>query len=178
MLIEKIFKKILGMYIFFSKGGVAFARHCGVKVGDGCRIYTSSWGSEPFLITIGNKVTITSGVKILTHDGSTWLIHNEKGQRFQNYDTVNIGNNVFIGVNSIIMPGIKIGDNVIIGAGSVVTKNFPDGSIVAGNPAKVIGDFSDYEKKVKSNFVNDCELTNCSSYKERVYLALKLKKEK
>ncbi len=85
--------------------------------------------TNPRGIYIGKKSVITTGAVILTHNyvmgNGTFL------------DTI-IGNNVFIGANAIIMPGVRIGNNVIIGAGSVVTKNIEDFSIVAGNPAKLI----------------------------------------
>ena len=55
------------------------------------------------------------------------------------YDTIEIGNNVFIGRNAVVLAGLKIGDNSLIAAQSVVTKNVPKDAIVAGNPARVIG---------------------------------------
>lgn len=54
------------------------------------------------------------------------------------YKTVKIGNDVWIGMNACILPGVQIGNGAIIGAGSVVTKDVPDYAIVAGNPARVI----------------------------------------
>lgn len=164
------------VFYFYSKGSVAYAKMKGVKIGDNCRIYTKSWGSEPFLITIGNKVTITSGVKILTHDGSTWLIRDSEGNRYQHYAPVTIGNNVFIGVNTIIMPGITIGSNVIIGAGSVVTKDIPDNSVAVGNPARVISSFFTLEEKVKNNYINNSKIKNIRDYKEKVYQAIEMEK--
>ncbi|WP_273543289.1 acyltransferase [Vreelandella profundi] len=172
MLLFKLFKKVIGLYILHFRGGVAYAHHCGVQTGTGCRIYSTAWGSEPFLISIGDRVTITSGVKILTHDGSTWLIHNEMGKRYQHYSPVTIGSDVFIGVNAILLPGVNIGDKVIIGSGSVVTKDVPSGTIVAGNPARFIGSFIDYENKVINSFVNDSELEHCLPYEEKVFLAI------
>ena len=136
------FYKLYLLFIARIKGGVWLARKLGVSVGDNCRIYTHNFGSEPFLISIGNKVTITSGVRILTHDGATWLVENRDGARYQRYGRVSIGNNVFIGINSIIMPDIEIDDNVVIGAGSVVTKSIPSNSVYAGNPAKYICSFN------------------------------------
>lgn len=61
---------------------------------------------------------------------------------------ITIGNNVFIGANSTILYDVTIGDNVIIGAGSLVNKDIPSGVVAAGIPAKVIGNFNDYRKKL------------------------------
>lgn len=149
------------------KSNIDFLRHKGVAVGANCRIYTRNFGSEPWLVSIGNKVTITSGCKLITHDGSTWLIGDEKGRRYL-YRRVIIGNNVFIGTNSIILPGVNIKDNVIIAAGSVVTKSIPSGKIVGGNPAKIIGNFTDYKDKVLSNYISDDDLNYKLSKKERI----------
>ena len=66
------------------------------------------------------------------------------------FGKVEIKNNVYVGNNALIMPGVVIGNNVIVAAGSVVTKSIPDNSIVGGNPAKIIGVFEDFERKMKS----------------------------
>jgi acetyltransferase-like isoleucine patch superfamily enzyme len=150
-----------------TKSGVEYARYKGVKVGDNCRVYTTSFGSEPWMISIGNKVTVTSGVVLLTHDGSTWLMNDEKGRRYL-YRRVEIGNNVFIGVNSIIMPGVKIDDNVIVAAGSVVTKSVPSGVIIGGNPAKIIGNYDQYRKEVIKNYVSDEDMDRSLNYQDRI----------
>ena len=158
----------LGSYvILYFKGKIAYARHLGVKIGDNCRIYTIHFGSEPFLISIGNNVTVTSGVKFITHDGSTWLMRDQKGRRFY-YAPIAIKNNVFIGVNSIIMPGVKIEDRVIIAAGSVVTKSIPSGVIVAGVPAKIIGKYDDIERRMLESYVSEEDINKTISYEERV----------
>ncbi|MEX0290791.1 MAG: acyltransferase [Flavobacteriaceae bacterium] len=151
--------------------GVRYARRVGVEVGEGCRILTSSFGSDPWLISIGNNVTITSGVKLLTHDVATWLIRDDKGRRYS-FKRIKIGNNVFIGVNAIIMPGVVIEDNVIVAAGSVVTKSIPAGSIVGGNPAKIIGDYHDYEQKALEHFVSDQEMDKTKDLRSRTIEAL------
>jgi|TARA_E500000318_G_scaffold112049_1_gene133640 acetyltransferase-like isoleucine patch superfamily enzyme len=147
--------------------GPEYARSLGVQVGADCRILTTNFGSEPWLIRIGNKVTITSGVKLLTHDGAAWLVEDEKGRR-EHFARVEIGNNVFIGVNSIIMPGVKIEDYVIVAAGSVVTKSVPSGSIVGGNPAKIIGSFENYKQKALDTFVSKSEMDFSLHFKERI----------
>lgn len=168
--------QIYDLVSFYTKGSIKYARDKGVSIGNDCRIYTKNWGSEPFLITIGNKVAIASGVKILTHDGSTWLIRDSEGNRYQHYAPVTIGNNVFVGVNTIIMPGVTIGSNVIIGAGSVVTKNIPDNSVAVGNPARVISSFFTLEEKVKNNYINNSKIKNIRDYKEKVYQAIEMEK--
>lgn len=166
--------RIAKKFFFLTfKGNVSYARSLGVEVGQGCRIYIASFGSEPFLIKIGSRVTITSGVQILTHDGSAWLFH-EFGKRFYKYAPVTIGDDVFIGVNTIIMPGVSIGSRVIVGAGSVVTRDIPDDTVVAGNPARVITSFSSFEHKVRNNFVNEAELEGIKGYRARILRSLEL----
>lgn len=101
------------------------------------------------MIEVGEETIISSSVQILVHDYSIAtairtvrpvktgaLPHFLKG--------VKIGNNVFIGMRTIILPGTTIGDNTIIGAGSVVKGNIPSGVIVAGNPARVIKNIDEY----------------------------------
>lgn len=105
---------------------------------DGCIIdYSHCW-----LITIGDNVTLAPRVHILAHDASTKMFLN-----YAKIGLVEIGNNVFIGAGSIILPNVKIGNNVIIGAGSVVTTDIPENSLAVGNPAKVIGTTSEYIEK-------------------------------
>lgn len=96
-----------------------------------------------FLITIGDNVTMSIRVTVLAHDASTKSVcgYTKIGQ-------VKIGNNVFIGANTTILPGVTIGDNVIIGAGSIVTHDIPSRSVVAGVPAKVVHTISEYKENV------------------------------
>jgi maltose O-acetyltransferase len=96
-----------------------------------------------WLVEIGDDVTITNST-ILAHDASTKL-HFGKSK----VGKVKIGNRVFIGYGSIVLCNVRIGDDVIVAAGTVVTKDIPSGSIVAGNPAKVIGKTSEYLEKHK-----------------------------
>lgn len=138
-----------------------------MRVGDGCRLYINYFGKEPFLVSIGNRVTITSGVRILTHDGSTWLMRDEHGRR-QLFRRVTIGDDVFIGVNSIILPGVEIGNKVVIAAGSVVAKSVPSGVIVGGNPARIIGDFESYKTRVLEKYRRQDEWLHDESYKSNV----------
>ena len=99
------FTQLFNLAYFALKGGTLAARRLGVKVGEDCRIYIRHFGSAPFLITIGHRTTLTSGVRILTHDGATGLVFNSSGRRYQNYAPVVIGDDVFIGVNALDYSG-------------------------------------------------------------------------
>lgn len=114
------------------KVGKNFNRFSGVIIDD----------SHCWLITIGDNVTIAPRGHILAHDAST---KNETG--YTRIGMVTIGSDVFIGAESIILPGVSIGDKVVIGAGSVVTKDIPSNSVAVGNPAKVIGTYDTFMEK-------------------------------
>lgn len=86
-------------------------------------------------VEIGSNVLITSGVKIINH----YPIITEAGIKEYYKGNIIVGDNVFIGMNSLIIKPVTIGDNAIIGAGSVVSKNVEKNTIIAGNPAKAIG---------------------------------------
>ena len=167
-LFKELYRRFYGGVTLLIGRPNLYLRKIGVKVGQNCRIRTLSFGSEPFLVSIGNNVTVTSGVSFITHDGSGWLMRDEKGRRYT-YQPIDIGNNVFIGVNSIIMPGVKIEDRVIVAAGSVVTKSIPSGVVVAGVPAKIVGKYSDIEAKMLDTYISDNDMQSLQgNYEERV----------
>ena len=93
----------------------------------------------------------------------------------QNWGGVSIGNNVFIGAGSIILPGVNIGDKAVIGAGSVVTKDIPTNSVAVGNPAKVICSYDEYMQKQKRGMerVEKFPYNPNRTEKERIKLFLK-----
>lgn len=106
----------------------------GMKTGRNLHIMNKVWidPGHCWLIEFGDNVTIAPRVTILAHDASP--------QAFRNVTKIGrvmVGNNVFIGAGSIILPGITIGNNVVIGAGSVVARDIPDNTVVAGNPCKI-----------------------------------------
>ena len=145
-----------------------YAKYLGVKIGKNCNIQDVSFGSEPYLVEIGNHVQITAGTKIFTHGGG-WVFR-DKYPNFDYFGKVVIKDNVYIGNNCLIMPGVTIGSNVIIGAGSVVTKSVSDGKIVAGNPAKIIGETNELLERLLPFNINSKGLT----YLEKKNLLLSL----
>lgn len=142
--------RLIDIYRRKTWPGDRYARLHGARIGQGCRILSPVF-PEPFLVSIGDRVTIAPNVTLLTHDGSTWLFRDENGRRF-NMARIEIGNDVFIGFGSIILPGVRIGDRVVVGAGSVVTRSVPSGSVVAGNPARLLGTYDELEGRALRNF--------------------------
>ncbi|WP_339844644.1 acyltransferase [uncultured Dokdonia sp.] len=147
-MLTKILNKFNQLFISKEK----YARSIGVIIGKNCSIGTIHFGSEPYLIQIGNHVQITNDVKFFTHGGS-WVFR-EKYPKMDFFGKIEIGDNVYIGNNALIFPGVIIGNNVVIGAGAVVTKSVPNNSIIGGNPAKIIGDVLEFENKALEYNVN------------------------
>lgn len=107
---------------------------------------------EPYLVEIGNDVTIAYGTALLTHDNSVIKCDLNATDYF---GRIVIGDKCFIGAKSVILPGVTLGNRTIVGAGSVVTKSFPQGNVViAGNPAKIICSVDEFAKKKKNICVN------------------------
>lgn len=156
MLFKKIIKELVNWttYIFRFKGNkVKFLNYLGAKIGENCSILNKIGDySEPWLVQIGDNVTIASGVLLITHDGATRLFrkdYEKTNQKYgNNFGTILIQDNCFIGANSIILPNTTIGSNTIIGAGSVVSShNVPSGVVYAGNPARMICSYEEYKDK-------------------------------
>ena len=116
----------------------------------GVHIYGKvAWGTEPWIITLGNNVHITDGCKFITHDGGTLLYRNQIPD-LEVTKPITVGNDVYFGNNVIVLPGVNIGNNVVIGAGAVVTRDIPDNSVAVGVPARVIKTADEYLEKLKS----------------------------
>ena len=145
------FRKLL--FLFRTPEQTAKAK--GVVFGRNCQIARDvEFGTEPYLIEIGDNFYSSSNVKFVTHDGSVNVIRNLHTE-FQNVDIlerITVGHNVFIGMDTIILPGTIIGDNVIVGAKSLVRGEIPPNSVFAGVPAKFICTTDEYLQKNVSRF--------------------------
>lgn len=127
----------------------------GVSLGENVCFYglkPGQFGSEPWLVEIGDNVYITAGVQFITHDGGTLILRKEVPD-LELCDRIVVGDNVYIGMNTMICPGVTIGNRVIIGAGSVITKSIPDNSVVVGVPGRVIKTVDEYLEKAKINSI-------------------------
>ena len=128
--------------------------------------------SHCWLIEIGDDVTIAPRVHILCHDAST--------KPFLNYTKigrVNIGNRVFIGAESVILPGVTIGDDVAIGANSTVTHDVPNNSVVVGSPARIICTLDEYLEKEEQRMTTSPVYDESYTLRKKISLELRLKQK-
>ena len=128
--------------------------------------------SHCWLIEIGDDVTLAPRVHILCHDAST--------KAFMNYTkvgNVTIGNRVFIGAESVVLPGVTIGDDVVIGANSTVTHNIPSNSVAVGSPARVICTLEEYIQKEKERMRSAPVYDDSYTLRKGISMELRLKQK-
>lgn len=145
-----------------------FAKKAGVTIGKNCFISTRNIGSEPYLITIGNNVQVTTDVYFHTHGGChvARQIHPD----FDVFGKIEIKDNAYIGAGSHIMPGVTIGKGSLIAAGSIVTKSVPDMEVWGGAPAKRLCSVEEYIERNLGFNLNTKKLS--SSEKKKTLLSL------
>jgi len=121
--------------VLFPKDYLQKLKARGLKVGENFNMQQGVIidDSHCWHIEIGDDVTLAPNVHILAHDASTKIFLD-----YTKIGKVKIGNKVFIGASSVILPGVTVGNNVVIGAGSIVNKDVEDNSVMVGNPAKKV----------------------------------------
>lgn len=147
---------------------IRYAKRKGVNLGNNVIFYGCKPGmfsTEPWLITIGNDVYITSNCRFITHDGGTLILRKEVPD-LELTAPITIGNDVYIGVGTTILPGTRIGNRCIIGACSCVKGIFPDNSVIAGVPARVIKNVDEYLEEAKEKSLHLGHLRDKEKEKE------------
>lgn len=127
-------------------------RRMGVRLGEGCRIYTQRFGSEPWLIRIGNRVCVSNDVTFVTHN-LTWPLQ-DKYESLTSFAPIVLEDRCQIGVNVTLLPGVTVGAGSAVGAGSVVASDIPPGVVAAGNPARVLCTMAEYEEKLRASHID------------------------
>ena len=165
--------RILRDYVYRIRGECTTEKlvSMGMKVGENFERLNNVLidDSHAWLITIGDNVTLAPRVHILAHDAST-----KKFLGYTKIGNVTIGNNVFVGAESVILPNVTIGNNVVIGANSTVTGDIPDNVVAAGSPARVLCSLEEFIEKHKSNMKNahvygeEYTLRKCMSMSKRI----------
>ena len=144
------------------KGSLAIAVEDGMRIGSGVTVMGNvNFGSEPYLISLGNNVRISFNVTFVTHDGGTWAFRDYYDGEYSNivkFGKIEVGDSTFIGAGSTIMPGVRIGHHAVIGAGSVVTKDIPAETVWAGVPAKQICTLQEYAQKSERTMPEDFDM--------------------
>lgn len=148
MNIKTLYKKIQ-LQLLKKTSPIKYARKLGVNFVGNAYIYGNvAWSTEPWIITIGDNVYITDGVKFITHDGGT-LLFRDRVPDLEITKPIVVGDNVYFGNNVIVLPGVTIGSNVVVGAGAIISRDIPDNSVAAGVPAKVIKTVDEYFEKLQ-----------------------------
>lgn len=116
-----------------------YLRHHGGlhAMGERCSVQTNVVITDPAYTRLGNNVSL-SGCTLFGHDGVVNMLRNAYGGELDRVGRIDIRDNVFIGHQAIVMPGVTIGPDAVVAAGSVVTRDVPPGCVVGGVPAKVI----------------------------------------
>ena len=153
-------KYLIGLFVYldhriYMKLYNRLLNTTGLKINGVPRFIAKSVKFDDFdLIELGDNLIVSSNVMFLTHDYSYTTALISIGEKPETdigvLGKIIVGNNVFIGMNVLLLPGVTIGNNVIIGAGSIVRGSIPDDSIVSGNPAKVVKDIKEHGYKIKS----------------------------
>ncbi|WP_201754124.1 acyltransferase [Micromonospora rubida] len=129
-----------------------FARAIGVDLRGRVRFYginRAMFGSEPWLVSLGDNVYITAGVQFVTHDGGTLILRREHPD-LEWTAPIRVGDDVYLGVRTLVLPGVTIGDRCVIGAGSVVTRDIPANSVAVGAPARVVRTVDEYLDRMRA----------------------------
>lgn len=140
-----------------SKSLIKYYKGKGISIGDNCVFRSPGTTTidimRPSLIKIGSNVDMNKNFTIMAHDFGHRVFLYKYGQFLSSSGRVTIGNNIYFGINVVILKNVTIGDNCIIGAGSIVTHDIPSNSVAVGVPCKVICSIDEYYAKRQKEYI-------------------------
>ncbi len=152
-------RRLLERWVVCRGNKVAYLRRLGARIGEQtailCRV--GDFGSEPWLIEIGSRVSIAAGVVFVTHDGASRVIRDRipGGSPYGNcFAPIRVRDNSVVGLRAILMPGVTIGPDSIVGAGSLVTRSIPPGTVACGTPARVVSTVEQYVESYRTHMIS------------------------
>ena len=140
---------------------VQYFRGQGVEIGDDVEIFGASlntFGSEPYLVSIGNHVTISHAVDFITHDGGLRVARMQFPDAYV-YGRIRVADNCFLGAHTILLPGASVGEGSVIGSGSIVAGKIPPGVVAIGAPARPIKSVDQYVDEKRALWLDTRGLT-------------------
>lgn len=152
-----LFRVLTKTYVLYhsllNRANLEIAKYRGMKVGLNFNMPDKVFfGTEPYLIEIGDNVNIAAGVRFVNHGGTASLLRKLPGyEDARILGRIKIGNNCTIGLNCVIMQDVQIGNNCILGANSVLSQSMPDNTVFIGNPAQFLCTIEDYGDIVLKN---------------------------
>jgi acetyltransferase-like isoleucine patch superfamily enzyme len=141
---------------------VRYFRSQGVEIGEGVEIFganLSTFGSEPYLISIGNHVTISHNVDFITHDGGLRVARAQHPDAYL-YGRIRVEDHCFLGAHCVLLPGATVGAGSVVGTGSIVTGKIPPGVVAVGAPAKPIKTVEEYVEAKRHLWIGTGGLTS------------------
>lgn len=146
------------------RDAASYFRSKGAQIGENVDFYGASLytlGSEPYLISIGSRVTISHGVDFITHDGGMRVARAEHPNAYL-YGRIRVEDDCFIGAHCTLLLGATVGAGSVIGAGSIVTGKIPEGVVAVGAPAKPLKSVEDYVASKKHLWIDTTGLTRAA----------------
>jgi acetyltransferase-like isoleucine patch superfamily enzyme len=140
---------------------VKYFRSQGVDIGEDVEIFGANlhtFGSEPYLVSIGNQVTVSHSVDFITHDGGLRVARAKYPDAYL-YGRIRVSDNCFIGAHCILLPGAKVGTGSVIASGSIVTGEIPPDVVAIGAPAKPVKSVEEYVNGKKHLWIDTANLT-------------------
>lgn len=150
--------RLLERWVLCHGDAVRYLRRQGMRIGPHAALLTrvENFGTEPWLVELGARVSVAAGAVFVTHDGASRVFRERipGGSAYGNaFAPIRVGDDSMIGLYAILMPGVTVGPRSIVGAGSLVTRDVPPDTVVGGSPARVLCSVEQYERRYRERMI-------------------------